>query len=226
MKYIFILIMSLLSMNVYADRCDSKTRSDLLKEANQIKIDYDEKTENIHVKDEQYDYDTVKTTLVLSIYNLTNNFSLEISNDKNDTIIYVDKENIKDGKYSFDDIDYYSIVKYKIEVYSETSCDRYLIKTINYTKPMYNLNSSYGVCEGNENISYCQKYITSPKLEFSMGVGLKEAIEKYKVTDNIPDKEDDVNFFLKYYPYIILGVVGVGMICGIVFFIQKKRSEI
>lgn len=226
MKYILILIMSLLSMNVYADRCDSKTRSDLLKEANLIKADYDEKNEKIHVKDEQYDYETVKTTLVLSIYNLTNNFSLEISNDKNDTIIYVDKENIKDGKYSFDDIDYYSIVKYKFEVYSETSCDRYLIKTINYTKPMYNLNSSYGVCEGNENISYCQKYITNPKLEFSMGVGLKEAIEKYKVTDNIPDKEDDVNFFLKYYPYIILGVVGVGMICGILFFIQKKRSEI
>ena len=29
-------------MNVYADKCDSQTKSDLLKEANLIKVDYDE----------------------------------------------------------------------------------------------------------------------------------------------------------------------------------------
>ena len=47
MKYILILIMSLLSMNVYADKCDSQTKSDLLKEANLIKVDYDEKNEKV-----------------------------------------------------------------------------------------------------------------------------------------------------------------------------------
>ena len=29
-------------MNVYADKCDSQTKSNLLKEANLIKVDYDE----------------------------------------------------------------------------------------------------------------------------------------------------------------------------------------
>ena len=56
--------MSLFSMNVYADKCDSKTKSDLLKEANQIKVDYDEKNEKVHVKDEQYDYETTITNLI------------------------------------------------------------------------------------------------------------------------------------------------------------------
>ena len=42
MKYILIIILSLFSLNVSADKCDSKTKSDLLKEANQIKVDYDE----------------------------------------------------------------------------------------------------------------------------------------------------------------------------------------
>lgn len=226
MKYILILIMSLLSMNVYADKCDSQTKSDLLKEANLIKVDYDEKNKIVHVKDEQYDYDSTITSLMISIYNLSNNFNLEISNNLNDDVIYVDKEDFVDGKYTFEDVDYYKIIKYKIEVYSDTSCDRYLIKTITYTKPMYNLNSSYGVCDGNENISYCQKYITNPKLVFSMGIGLEEAINSYKNGDVTPDDNNKVNFFAKYYPYMIAGIVVVGIIGVTIYFINKKRSQI
>lgn len=226
MKYILIIILSLFSLNVSADKCDSKTKSDLLKEANQIKVDYDEIIETVHIKDDMYDQDFTRTTLEISLYNLTNNFNLEISNDKNDTIIYVDNSEIKDGKYKFSDIDYYSIVKYKIAVYSNTSCDRYLIKNISYTKPMYNMNNSYDVCKENENISYCQKYITNPKLVFNMGNGLKEAIDKYKSGDTFIDDGENINFFKKYYLYI-LGGAGVVVVAGmIIYFINKKRSEI
>lgn len=226
MKYILIIILSLFSLNVSADKCDSKTKSDLLKEANQIKVDYDEVKETIHIKDEMYDQDFTKTTLDISLYNLTDNFSLEISNDKNNKVIYAENNKFKDGKYTFSDIDYYSIIKYKIAVYSNTSCDKYLIKNITYTKPMYNINSSYGVCQDNENISYCQKYITNPKLVFSMGNGLKEAIDKYKSGDTSIDEEENINFFKKYYPYI-LGGVGIVVVAGITFYlVNRKRSEI
>mgnify|MGYP006885917770 CR=1 FL=1 len=100
-------------MNVYADKCNSQTKSDLLKEANLIKVDYDEKNKKVHVKDEQYDYDSTITSLMISIYNLSNNFNLEISNNLNDDVIYVDKEDFVDGKYTFEDVDYYKIIKYK-----------------------------------------------------------------------------------------------------------------
>lgn len=229
MKYIVIIIISLFtSFNVYADKCDSKTKSDLLKEANQIKVDYEEKTESVHVKDEMYDYTTDVTTLLVSIYNLTDNFSLEISNDVNDNISFANKKDYSSGKYTFDDIDYYKIINYKIKVYSNTSCDRYLIKTINYKKPMFNQNTYYSVCDGNENVIYCQKYITNPKIVKSMGVGLKEDIDNYNKGNISSDiEEPQESFFKKYYIYILIGG-GVLIIIGTAtwLFIKKKRSEI
>ena len=228
MNYIVLLVVSLFtSLSVYADTCDSKTKSNLLKEANQIKIDYEEKTENIHVKDDMYDYYTDATTLLISIYNLSNNFTLNISNDLDDSLIIANQSDISNGKYTFDDIDYYKIIKYKINVYSNTDCDRYLVKTITYTKPMFNLNSVYTVCDGNENIAYCQKYITNPKLVFSMGVGLKDAIDSYKKGDTVlPGEDEKENFFKKYYIYIIVGGVVCVLGVGTIWYINKKRSEI
>ena len=49
MKYIILFILCVFSfLNVYAD-CDNKVKSNLLKEANQIKVDYEEKSETVHV---------------------------------------------------------------------------------------------------------------------------------------------------------------------------------
>ncbi len=63
--------------------------------------------------------------------------------DIDDKVIYVKNDKFKEGKYTFNDINTYHVVKYKISVYSNTSCDRYLIKNITYTKPMYNSNYNY-----------------------------------------------------------------------------------
>ena len=228
MKYIVIIIISLFtSFNVYADKCDSKTKSDLLKEANQIKVDYEEKTESVHVKDEMYDYTTDVTTLLVSIYNLTDNFSLEISNDVNDNISFANKKDYSSGKYTFDDIDYYKIINYKIKVYSNTSCDRYLIKNITYTKPMYNSNYNYKICEENSSVPYCQKYITNKKYVFDAGKGLDKAIDDYKNNNNqMPEEIDKESFFEKYKVYIITGGGVIVIATCVIIFIRKKRSEI
>lgn len=226
MKYILILIMSLLSMNVYADKCDSQTKSDLLKEANLIKVDYDENEKTEEIDDGYNKYTAVDRTLDISLYNLTNNFSLEISNDNNDSIIYAENNEFKEGKYTFN-VDAYKIIKYKVKIYSNVSCDRYLIKTINYTKPMYNSNYNYRICEENSSVPYCQKYITNKKYIFSAGDGLDKAIEDYKNNNNqIPDEEEKGSFFKKYMVYIIIcGTIIVTGTC-IAIIIKKKRSEI
>lgn len=226
MKYILIIILSLFSINVSADKCDSKTKSDLLKEANQIKVDYDEVEKTEEVDDGYNKYTAVDRTLDISLYNLTNNYSLEISNDYNDNVLYVENNDIKDGKYTFNDTNTYHVVKYKISVYSNTSCDRYLIKNITYTKPMYNSNFNYKICEENSGVPYCQKYITNKKYIFVSGIGLDEAIENYKGNNNqIPDDFTENNFFKKYLVYIIIG--GVVIVSGTcIAIVNKKRSEL
>lgn len=227
MKYILILIMSLFSMNVYADKCDSKTKSDLLKEANLIKVDYDEIEKTEEVDDGYNQYTAVDRSLDISLYNLTNNFSLEISNDINDEVIYAENNEFKDGKYTFNDDDAYTLAKYKIKVYSNTSCDRYLIKTINYTKPMYNPNFNYAICDDNSGVPYCQKYITNKKYIFYNGIGLGEAIDDYKKNGEvIPDEENKKNFFEKYYVYIIVGTVLIAGSVITIVLVNRKRSEI
>lgn len=226
MKYILILIMSLFSMNVYADKCDSQTKSDLLKEANLIKVDYDENEKTEEIDDGYNKYTAVDRTLDISLYNLTNNFSLEISNDNNDSIIYAENNEFKEGKYTFS-VDAYNIIKYKVKIYSNVSCDRYLIKTINYTKPMYNSNYNYAVCKDNSNVPYCQKYITNKKYVFDAGKGLSEAIDNYKNNGEIiPDDENKNSFFKKYFIYIIIGSVLIAGGVITIVIVNKKRSEI
>ena len=228
MKYIVIIIISLFtSFNVYADKCDSKTKSDLLKEANQIKVDYEEIEKTEEVDDGYNKYTAVDRSLDISLYNLTNNFSLEISNDYDDKVIYVKNDKFKEGKYTFNDINTYHVVKYKISVYSNTSCDRYLIKNITYTKPMYNSNYNYKICEENSSVPYCQKYITNKKYVFDAGKGLDKAIEDYKNNNNqMPEEIDKESFFEKYKVYIITGGGVIVIATCVIIFIRKKRSEI
>lgn len=228
MKYIVIIIISLFtSFNVYADKCDSKTKSDLLKEANQIKVDYEEIEKTEEVDDGYNKYTAVDRSLDISLYNLTNNFSLEISNDIDDKVIYVKNDKFKEGKYTFNDKTTYKIIKYKISVYSDISCDRYLIKTINYTKPMYNSNYNYKICKDNTGVPYCQKYITNTKYVFDAGKGLNKAIEDYNKNGEIlPNDDNKESFLKKYFIYIIIGSVLIAGGVITIVIVNKKRSEI
>lgn len=227
MKMLLILL-SLLSVNVYADKCDSKTKSDLLKSANEIKVDYDEYEMTEEVEEDGEKFTSVDRYLNISIYNLSNEFTLQISNDLNDEMMFVDSSEFKDGKYTFKNDTNYKIIKYKIEVYSNTSCDKYLIKTINYTKPMFNPNYFYEVCQSNTDVPYCSKYITNEKYIKKYGVGLNEVVDNYRNGLSFDDEEEkEKSFWEKYYLYIIIGsILGIGTITGIIVFINKKRSEL
>lgn len=227
MKMLLILL-SLISINVYADKCDSKTKSDLLKSANEIKVDYDEYEKTEEVEEDGEKFTSVDRYLNISIYNLSNEFTLQISNNLNDEMMFVDSSEFKDGKYTFKNETNYKIIKYKIEVYSNVSCDKYLVKTINYTKPMFNPNYYYEVCQSNTDVPYCSKYITNEKYIKKYGIGLEEVVDNYRNGLSFSDdEEEEKSFWEKYYLYIIIGgIVGVGIIAGVVVFINKKRSEL
>lgn len=232
MKYIILFILYVFSfLNVYAD-CDNKVKSNLLKEANQIKVDYEEKSETVHVNAYGDEFDMENYYLNVSLYNLTNNFSLQITNDYNDDNNTIISSYFVDGKYTFKDLNYNTIIKYKIDVYSDVDeCDTYLVKTINYTKPMINPNYYYEACQDNDGISICKKYITNSKYIYNMGIGLDEAVNDIKKNGdkNIeePEEENNKNFWQKYYVYILSGSgIFVVVLTTVLIIINKKRSEI
>lgn len=227
MKKIFLLFILVSFINVYADKCTYDQKVELTKLANEIKIDYDEKSKDVHISDEFYEYDTKDVWLELSIYNIPKDFVLEISNDYNKDVISVYGNDIKEGTYTFKDYDYYKIINYSVKVINTSTCDRYTVKTIKYKKPMYNLNYTYDVCKDNEDVPFCNKYITSEKKIYKMGIGLQEAINSYKQTaEEKVENENKKNWFSNNYIYIIGGIVVVGVIAIGVVYINKKRSEI
>ena len=70
MKKIFLLFIFVSFFNVYADKCTYDQKVELTKLANEIKVDYDEKSKDVHVIDEQYDFITKDYWLEISIYNI------------------------------------------------------------------------------------------------------------------------------------------------------------
>lgn len=227
MNKLLIILLSLISINVYADKCDSKTKSELLKAANEIKVDYDEYEKTEIVESDGLKYTSVDRYLNISLYNLSDEIILQISNDYNDEMMFADKSEFKEGKFTFKDNNMFNVVKYKIEIYSNISCDKYLIKTINYTKPMYNSNYNYEICQKNKDVPYCNKYITNNKYIKNFGFGLDKIVEDYRNGLSFDNEEEpEKNFFEKYYLYIIGGcIVLIGGI-GIFIYINKKRSEL
>lgn len=227
MKKIFIMFLFICFINVHADKCTYDQKVELTKLANEIKVDYDEKSKDVHVIDEQYDFIAKDYWLEISIYNIPKDFILEISNDYNDDIIKLYDNSIKDGLYTFKDYDYYKIINYKVDIYNVSTCDKYLVKTITYKKPMYNPNYAYDICKKNEDIPFCNKYVLSNKKIFNMGIGLNEAVNNYKQTneEKVEKVEKDV-WIKKNYKYIIGGVMTVLFIVGVVLYINKRRGEL
>lgn len=227
MKKIFLLFIFVSFINVYADKCTYDQKVELTKLANEIKVDYDEKSKDVHVIDEQYDFITKDYWLEISIYNIPKDFILEISNDYNDDIIKVHDNSIKDGLYTFKDYDYYKIINYKVDIYNVSTCDTYKVKSISFRKPMLNPNYYYDVCKSNDDLSICKKYITNSKLVYEAGIGLNDAIKGFR-NNEIQDFDGDSTTKSNNNIYIIVGgvILFIGICGGIYYIIYRKRSAI
>lgn len=227
MKKIFILFLLVSFINVYADKCTYDQKVEFTKLANEIKVDYDEKSKDITVNDEIYNYTAKDYWIELSIYNIAKDFILEISNDYNNEVIKVYDNSIKEGVYSFKDYDYYKIINYKIDIYNVNTCDMYKVKSINFRKPMFNPNYYYDACKSNDDLSICKKYITNSKLVYEAGIGLNEAIKGFR-NNEIQDFDGDSTTKSFNNIYIIVGgvILLIGLSGGVYYIIYRKRSAI
>lgn len=227
MKKLFVLFLFMSFINVYADKCTYDQKVHLKKEVSNIKIDFEEKEKKIQIDNEEYKFETIDNYLELAIYNIPQNFILEITNDINDDKISVFDADVNDGKYIFNDYNYNRIINYKVEIYNTSVCDMHIVKTINYKKPMFNPNYAYDICKENNDIPFCNKLIYTEKKIYKMGVGLNEAINNYRLTNNekIEDNNEQ-NWFIDNIGKIITASLFLFLLTFISIFIIRKRGEL
>lgn len=223
-KFFLIIIFGLSFINVYADKCSYDQKVELSKLANEIKIDYEEKTEDIVFDEGHGTFNVTNIWLDINLYNISNRLTLKITNDYNSDMIVANSNQVKGGLYSFKDYDYSKIINYKIEIYDSGECDNILVKTKKYKKPMYNMNYNFDICKENSDVSICQKYVLSPKKYYPLGYGLEEEIKNLKNETKEEKIEEEKS---KSIIYIVAGGVVTLVVIGAVWIvIHRKRSEI
>lgn len=231
---VLVILSLIIRLNVYADNCSNK---DLLNEANKVKVSHEVVTEKVKYGEDSglldYDPDPNETydvdTFYITIYNITENMLISVSNDLDDEIFSIGYSDTDSGKYTFTSTNVGDIVKYKFEISSvDDKCYMDVLKTIRYTKPKYNMNYGLLYCQENPDDRYCQKFIST---DSSMtGEKMQKYIEQKNktviTTKKSNDDEKDSIFTSLNIKYIIIGVIviGVGVTAGVI--INKKRSAL
>ena len=168
MKKVFsILIIFLLLgfINVNAAACKSGELTKLNEEANKIKVGYDpiETKKMVEVNALDMDgnpiegtYEITEDSLKITVYNVTDDIFLIMTNDANDEEVVINSENSSGGNYSFVNENITDIINYKFEIYSNSSCDTTLLKTVKFTKPFMNPNARYEACINNPTVPFAK----------------------------------------------------------------------
>ncbi|MDD2505603.1 MAG: hypothetical protein PHF21_04995 [Bacilli bacterium] len=171
----------------------------------------------------------INPSFKISIYNLSKDLYVVTNNSltKEDKTIFY--ENGTNGVYSFETEDTVNIIKYTYNIYSNMEgCSGEILKSYSFTKPKINMYSQYSVCEGKEDIPYCQRYITE-EIDVSESELLRK-IQEYQKTDEptteVSNQTGIKDVIENNYKNIILGVVLVTGAIVTTVLIVKKRSTI
>lgn len=233
---IFICFMCIFPWNIKAESCLKEVSRYLTKEAYYIKTNYeviDKSTyKDIKIGENETTFKIPRYEFNISIYNLTEELYLVITNSLSDitrTVNYSDTDN---GTYSFIDDEFGQISKYTIDIYSSNAdCLNKKLKTIKFTRPMYNAYSEYAYCKNSSNY-YCQKF-TKTKLNLK---GNEDFLSKIKVNNDRRSEEIKKNEEPKergivdlivdnwqMYLGIFIGTIFISII--LVFVIKKRKSK-
>ncbi len=217
---------------VFADTCDTETMKKLMKDANNIKINYE--VEEKTVKNETYEFsgtvpDYIVPNILIDVYNITDDIFIIATNDKNDTkkvIIYDDSNN---GVYKLDTYENLSsIVTYTFNIYAKNNlCKGEKLRTVDFIKPISNTYYQLDVCKENLDIPFCARFVTEiPSFDSTV----EEYIKKYRETSTksiqtTTKKLKNDSFFdniKEYKVFFIVGVISIFSVIGL--FILKKRN--
>ena len=168
-----------------------------------------------------------RTEIVTTIYNITKNIYVTVTNDLDGTTRTYHYEDTNNGTIEIlrDNID--EIVNYEIKVYSdhEDCLDEQFGSTITLATPKYNDFSSYDVCEG-LNVYYCEEYITQDlNMTYDQFIESATALAKENEEQNNPS-DDEGSITSNIWFYIGIGVVIALVLAIIITLVIKRRGKV
>lgn len=226
-----------LPSQIFASTCDSAESAELISKSSMVSVAYE--TKEIPLPLENYptgdqggviEDELFYTVIDIIVLNMSEEFYIEVTNNKDAKSFIIKYSDFVDGKYSFTQSDMSKIISYTFSVYasSKTNCEgtRYDVKY--QIVPKYNYLSTNDACIGFEDTSVCQEYTTVEGL--TEGDLYMQTIFKNSNDDTSDDVEDEENKILKFFKdnYIWLSIGGIVIIAGIitVVIISKRRSDL
>ena len=211
-KILFTLFILLFCKSVSAltyGGCDFATTARLKQIVGNATISYDYRI----VNNEAY-FDITVSNLTKDIYVSDNYFDKNYYQNNGEVII----KNVKSKSIT---LKFNSNIK---------SCQGLLLGTKYEQLPIYNKYYNHKVCSDMEGFSYCNKWV---KKEYTLKE-IEVAIQKYKDSLNGDPEEPTrviynktwfeklIDFYVKYYVFILLGIIAV---CSIIIAVHRKRSQ-
>lgn len=231
--FISLLFIFVFVLNVKAD-CDSKEVLRLNTEAASVNANYEitqvlkDYQGNLHpelplemgkVLDGGY---SILDIVTFKLNNVTDNIYVTITNQEDSYAERIDYNKTENGSYSFEVPDTNKIRNYVIKVYSNNSkCLDEDLRTINVATPMYNALSDMVACQNND-VYYCQKYITVPLsiTEDDIAIDYSQKNHANEIEEVVPEKNN------RLFVLVSLGIIGFLVIAIIVTLIIKKKRKI
>lgn len=211
-----------------ASICDSNEQIELNQKAANIKVNYEILTEEKELPDGTL---TTYSTKV-SIYNVTKEFYVVVSNNTNNNKATYYFENAIDGVIIFTNVDLSNVVNYTIEVYTtnETGCMDERYKTLYVTTPRYNDYYNREICVENSEFDYCKQFVVVPEIDEDTFL---EKLNKYVkkdtnssiVEDENNTEENKTNFIDDYKWYIIGGVILAGAGIITINYLNRRKKQ-
>ena len=218
-----------------ASLCSYKEQTELGGKAANIKASYEGITDKVEHHNGEYEYYEV-SLLEVSLLNLTDEFYIVATNDKNKETYNFTSKDVTDGVIKFKWYDVFEVANFTFKVYSseKTNCPDELYKTLYLTLPRYNKYYDLTICHELTDFYLCQEYVTTKEVDEKIFYERLESYQSGKIDGKGEDIEENktlidkiISFLIKYKWYVVGGasiiIIAVG---GIEIARRKKQREI
>ncbi len=215
----------------YAE-CSYQEQSNLKSKASNVRVSQ----EIDEYEKEMDDYPVTISRFAISIFNVTDEFFVKVSNSVDKTEKTYTSSDAKDGIVTFYWENDEELTNFTFKVYSSssTNCPNYLYKTLYLTTPKFNKYSKLEICQDEPDFYLCKKYITTEpvsedvfynQLDKYLNKEINEDGEKKEEDKKEEKKESKMFKFIDDYKLLILGGIAVIIISGGVIYYFKSKKQ-
>ncbi len=211
------------------DVCTEEDLSKFRAEAINVNIYYEESSKTITGEEYGDTYEYEVDYLKVLIYNLTENLVVSVKNLETGSDREYDSTSAVDGVITIDVDDVDTLQEYEFVIrpnYVDCSDDE--LSTKRLSLPRLNEYSNLALCDDTEDFYLCQAFVSVNKTYNEFYDERMDYIngDVDKDGEIIDDESDDDSKEASYIPYIIGGVVLLGVVGIVIFVIYKRKKRI